>query len=59
MAEEKESAGVGGSVSLHEHLDIAIVMLLLIAFFVYGIGAVGRAVGNKLGAPGVAAFFGG
>lgn len=57
MAEE--SAGVGGSVDLHEHLNIAIVMLLLILLFVSSGQAIGRYIGNKLGAPGVTAFFGG
>lgn len=57
MAEE--SGSVGGSVDLHEHLDIAIVMLILIAFFVFGFGAAGRYIGNNLNAPGVTAFFGG
>jgi hypothetical protein len=57
MAEE--SANVGGSVDVHEHLDIAIVMLLLILFFVCGGMAAGRYIGNSLNAPGVTAFFGG
>jgi hypothetical protein len=54
-----ESAGVGGSFDLHEHLDIAIVMLILIALFVYGFGAAGRLIGNKTNTPGITAFFGG
>lgn len=54
-----EGANVGGSFDLHEHLDIAIVMLILIALFVYGFGAVGRYAGNSLNTPGVTAFFGG
>lgn len=56
---ENESGNVGGSFDLHEHLDIAIVMLLLIAFFVYAIGCAGRYVGNATNTPGVTAFFGG
>jgi len=57
MAEESESAG--GSVAVSEHFNIAIVMLILIALFVYGFGAAGRALGNQMNAPGVTAFFGG
>lgn len=58
MAED-ESGSIGGSVDLHEHLDIAIVMLLLIAFFVFAIGGVGRYIGNRSNMPGLTAFFGG
>ena len=57
MAEE--SAGVGGSFDLHEHLDIAVIMLILIALFVYAFGAAGRLAGNSINAPGITAFFGG
>jgi hypothetical protein len=57
MAEE--GANVGGSFDVHEHLDIAIVMLILIALFVYGFGAAGRYIGNSINAPGVTAYFGG
>jgi hypothetical protein len=58
MAED-ESAGVGGKVDISEHFNIAIVMLILIALFVFGFGAVGRHVGNKTNSPGITSFFGG
>jgi hypothetical protein len=56
-----ESAGISEheSAGISEHFDIAIIMLILIAFFVYGFGAVGRYIGNSINAPGVTAFFGG
>ena len=64
MAEAEEGitgeAGAGRDrVHFSEHLDIAIVMLVLIALFVHAFGAVGRHVGNRSGRPGVTAFFGG
>lgn len=64
MAEATESvageAGVGHErAHFSENIDSAIVLLLLIVLFVYGFGAVGRYVGNRLGAPGVTGFFGG
>ncbi|MGH7239271.1 MAG: hypothetical protein ACREHG_04290 [Candidatus Saccharimonadales bacterium] len=55
MAEATESE----SVDVHEHLDSALVMLILITFFVYGAGALGRYAGNRLNKPGLTAFFGG
>jgi hypothetical protein len=55
MAEES----AGGSVNISEHVNIAVVLLILIALFVYGFGAVGRHVGNKTNSPGVTAYFGG
>lgn len=55
MAEES----AGASASFNEHFDIALVFLVLIALFVYGFGAVGRAAGNHFNAPGVTTFFGG
>jgi hypothetical protein len=55
MAEAGESANV----DLHEHLDNALVMLLLITLFVTAMQAVGRYIGNRTGQSGVTAFFGG
>lgn len=55
MAEES----AGAKIDFSEHLNIAIVMLILIALFVYAFGAVGRSIGNKTNSPGVTAFFGG
>lgn len=52
-----ESASAKLDVS--EHLDSAIIMLVLIALFVYAFGAVGRYVGNRAGWSGVTGFFGG
>lgn len=54
-----ESAGISASGGVSEHFDIAIIMLILIAFFVYGFGAVGRYIGNTTNSPGITAFFGG
>lgn len=64
MAEVSEGVegegGVGKSkVRFSEHLDIAIVLLILVALFVYAFGAVGRSVGNSVGSPGLTSFFGG
>jgi hypothetical protein len=55
MAEQE----VGAKVSLSEHLDTAIVMLILIALFTAAFFAVGRAAGNRFGWTGVTTFFGG
>lgn len=55
MAEES----AGGKIDISEHFNIAIVMLILIAFFVYGFGAMGRHLGNKTNSPGITSFFGG
>jgi hypothetical protein len=57
MAEEdvSESAEVG----VKEHFDNAVVMLILIALFVYAFGAVGRAIAKKTNKPGINTFFGG
>jgi hypothetical protein len=53
-------AGVGHErARFTEHLDIAIVLLILIALFVCALQAVGRHVGNSTNSPGVTAFFGG
>jgi len=57
MAEEEVSEHAAAG--LGEHFDNAAIMLILIALFVFGFGAVGRYVGNKLGSPGVTGFFGG
>jgi hypothetical protein len=54
-----DDVGESGSIDFSEHLDIAVIMLILIAFFVYGFGAIGRYIGNTLDAPGVSGFFGG
>lgn len=53
--EESERADVG----VRDHFDNAVVMLILIALFVYAFGAVGRAVAKKYNKPGVNTFFGG
>jgi hypothetical protein len=42
-----------------EHLDIAIILLVLFALFVFAFGAVGRSLGNRTNSPGITAFFGG
>lgn len=57
MAEEE--GGGGESVSVREHLDISIVMLILIAFFVLAFAATLRYTGNHFGWPGLTAFAGG
>lgn len=42
-----------------EKLDNPLFFLTMVAIFVFAFGAFGRAVGNKVGAPGLVAFFGG
>lgn len=64
MAEVTEGAtgeaGVGShKAHVSEHVDSAIVLLLLVVLFVYGFGAVGRYVGNRMQWPGLTGFFGG
>lgn len=41
-----------------EAIENPLIDLVVIAFGVYAIGAVGRVIGIKFGAPGLAAFFG-
>lgn len=42
-----------------EKLDNPLFFLVMVAFFVYGFGAVGRWAGSKMGSPGLVSFFGG
>lgn len=57
MAEE--GAEVSEHADAKDHLDNPLVFLLVIGFFVYGLGCVGRATGNRFNIPGVTSFFGG
>lgn len=47
------------NVTLREHLDNPLVVLFLIAIFVYAIGGVGRYFGHRTNKPGISSFFGG
>ncbi|MGH7239168.1 MAG: hypothetical protein ACREHG_03770 [Candidatus Saccharimonadales bacterium] len=58
MAEENESVSETSEVSLRDHLDNPLLVLVVIAIFVYAVGALGRWAGNSMHAPGVASFFG-
>lgn len=59
MADGEENASVGEKASMRDHMDNPLVFLLVIAVFVYGVGCFGRALGNRMNAPGVTSFFGG
>jgi hypothetical protein len=46
-------------VSMRDHVDNPLIVLLVFAFFTMAAMAITRAVGNKLNAPGITAFGGG
>lgn len=59
MADGEENASVGERASMRDHLDNPLVFLVVIGLFVYALGCGGRALGNRMNAPGVTSFFGG
>lgn len=56
---DSEEGSVSEHADLRDHLDNPLVFLFVIGIFVYGLGAFGRAVGNRANQPGITAFFGG